>query len=238
MPRLSSIMTDLKKKGTAQTRKIYSRHGMDPDRVLGVSIADLKVIAKSVKGQQALAQELYATGTMEAMYLACLVADGARLSREQLNEWVEWAAGLQTISEYSVPWVTVDRPDARVVALEWMRSKEAHIAAAGWNTYSGLVSVLPDEVLDFAEIQSLLDTVVEEIGSAPNRVRCTMNGFVISVGGYVKPILKQAKAAAGKIGAVQVDVGDTECKIPLALEYIEKIEGRGSVGKKRKTVRC
>ena len=106
MSTLPSIMADLKKKRTAQTRKTYSRHGMDPDRVLGVSIADLKVIAKSIKGQQALAQELYATGTMEAMYLACLVADGAKLSRKELKVWADAAAGLQTISEYSIPWVT------------------------------------------------------------------------------------------------------------------------------------
>src|ERR1017187_2176872 len=169
---------------------------------------------------------------MEVMYLACLVADGAKLPRKELKAWADAAAGLQMISEYSIPWVTVDRSDVRAVALEWMRSKEAHIDAAGWNTYSGLLSVMPDEGLDFAEIQSLLDTVVKEIGSAPNCVRCTMNGFVISVGGYVKPMPKQAKAAAGKIGAVQVDVGETAYKIPLALEYIEKIDGRGSVGKK------
>ena len=32
--------------------------------------------------------------------------------------------------------------------------------------------------------------------------------------------------------------GDTACKVPLALEYIEKMEKAGRVGKKRKTTRC
>ena len=65
-----------------------------------------------------------------------------------------------------------------------------------------------------------------------------MNYFVIAVGGYVVPMLKQAKAAARQIGAVKVDVGETACKIPIALEYIEKIESLGRIGKKRKTMRC
>jgi 3-methyladenine DNA glycosylase AlkD len=238
MPTVTSIMTTLKSKGKEQTRKIYSRHGMDPERVLGVSTADLKIIAKTIKGQQELACELYATGIMDAMYLAGMVADGAKLTREQLNQWAEGAAGLQMIAEYTVPWVAVDNPDGRALALKWMKSKKEHIAAAGWATYAGLVSLLPDEALDLEEIQGLLDTAVKQAHTAPNRVRYTMNTFVISVGGYVKPLLKQAKAAARQLGEVKVDMGETACKVPLATAYIEKIEAMGRVGQKKKTIRC
>ena len=65
-----------------------------------------------------------------------------------------------------------------------------------------------------------------------------MNGFVIAVGTYVKPLLKQAKASARQIGAASVDVGDTACSVPLAIAYIEKIESAGRIGQKRKTIRC
>jgi len=65
-----------------------------------------------------------------------------------------------------------------------------------------------------------------------------MNGFVIAVGTYVRPLLKEAKEAARKIGEVSVDVGETACNVPLATAYIEKIEAAGRVGKKRKTIRC
>ncbi len=75
-------------------------------------------------------------------------------------------------------------------------------------------------------------------GSAANRVKYTVNGFVIAVGAYVKPVVKQAKTTARKLGKVDVDMGGTACKVPLALEYIEKIEKSGRAGKKRKTIRC
>jgi 3-methyladenine DNA glycosylase AlkD len=238
MPTATSIMAELKSKGKEQTRKIYARHGMDPARILGVSTADMKVIAKTIKGQQALACELYATGIMEAMYLAGMVTDGAKLTRDQLNQWAEGADGLQMIAEYTVPWLAVDNPNGRALALKWMKSKKEHIAAAGWSTYCGLVSLLPDEELDLEEIQSLLDTAVKQAHTTPNRVRYTMNTFVISVGSYVKPLLKQAKAAARQIGAVKVDMGETACKVPLATECIEKIEAMGRVGQKKKTIRC
>ncbi|MGC1416263.1 MAG: DNA alkylation repair protein [Candidatus Acidiferrum sp.] len=238
MPTLASVMAELKKKGSEKTRKIYARHGMATGKMFGVSVADLKVIAKTIKGQQAIACELYATGNLDAMYLAGMIADGSQMSAKGLNAWAEGAENLQMISEYTVPWVTVENPHGRDLAVQWIKSKKEHVASSGWCSYSGLLATKPDEDLNFAEIEKLLETVVNGIKDPRNRVRYTMNGFVIAVGAYVKPLLKQAKAAARQIGAVSVDVGDTACKVPLATAYIEKIEAAGRVGQKRKTIRC
>lgn len=231
-------MSELKKNGKENTRKIYARHGMAPERVFGVSVADLKVIAKTIKGQQELACQLYESGNMDAMYLAGMVADGAKLTKQHLTNWARGAADLRMISEYAVPWLALDNPHARELALEWMNAKDPHVAASGWCTYSGLLSTIPDEGLDLKEIEGLLARVTREIGSAPERVKYTMNSFVISVGSYVKPLLKQAKTTAKQIGTVTVDMGETDCKVPLATACIEKAEKMGRVGKKRKTIRC
>lgn len=238
MTSVKSIMSDLKAKGSEKTRKIYANHGMPAERTFGVSIANLKKIAKTIKGQQALAHELYGTGNVDAMYLAGIVADGSEMTRRQLDAWAEGAAGLQMISEYTVPWITVENALARELALEWIKSKKEHVASSGWCTYAGLVTTKDDNELNLAEIEELLKQVVREIHGAPNRVRYTMNVFVISVGGYVKPLLKQAKAAAEQIGAVSVNTDGTACKVPPASAYIAKIEAAGRVGKKRKTMRC
>jgi 3-methyladenine DNA glycosylase AlkD len=238
MATVASIMADLRKKGTEKTRKIYARHGMATDNMFGVSVADLKLMAKKIKGQQGLACELYETGNLDAMYLAGMVADGSLMTNPELNAWAEGAANLQMIAEYTVPWVTVENPHARDLALQWIKSPKEGVASSGWSTYAGLVATQPDEALHFGEIEGLLNTVVRGISRAQNRVRYTMNVFVIAVGSYVKPLLNQAKAAARQIGTVSVDVGDTVCKVPLATTYIEKIEAAGRVGKKRKTMRC
>ena len=236
MQTVDQVMQELKKKGSAQTRKTFARHGVSGD-VYGFKVADLKVIAKKIKGNQALACELYETGNADAMYLAGLVADGSQMTKKQLQSWVKGATWSMQ-SEYTVPWVATESPHARDLAIKWINSKQEAIASSGWNTYAGIVATKPDEELDLAEIKQLLERVVNKIDAAPNRVRYTMNGFVIAVGAYVKPLLKRAKAAAKKIGAVKVDVGDTACKVPLASAYIEKIETMGRIGKKRKTIKC
>jgi 3-methyladenine DNA glycosylase AlkD len=233
---LSQVMTELKKKGSPQTVKTYSRHGA-PETMFGVKVGDLKPIAKKIKGDQQLAQELYATGNSDAMYLAGLVADGSLMTKKQLDAWARQAPWYM-ISEYTVPWVTCDSPHARQLALKWMKSRQENVASSGWATYAAMLGITPDESLDLDEIRDLLKTVEQKIHEAPNRVRYTMNGFVIAVGTWVKPLLPAAKATAKKIGKVQVDMGQTACKVPLAAEYIARVEKAGRVGKKQKSVRC
>ena len=238
MPTLESVMAELKSKGKESFKKTYVRHGIPADRTFGVSNADLKVIAKSIKGRQDLALELYATGNMDAMYLAGIIADGAKMTPEQLQAWAETTYGMSLIAEHTVPWAVVDHPDAWSLATKWMQSDDEAIESVGWSTLSGLVTITPDEKLPLKEIESILAHIVANIDTAKNRVKAKMNGFVISVGSYVSPLSQKAKDVATNLGAVKVDVGDTACKIPLALEYIAKVEKTGKAGQKRKTIRC
>jgi 3-methyladenine DNA glycosylase AlkD len=237
MSTVQPILGALKAKGSEKTRAIYARHGLPADHAYGVSVADLKIIAKSIRGQQSLALDLYATGIVDAMYLAGMVASGAQMTPKQLQMWAETAPG-SMIAEYTVPWVAVEHPAARTLALKWISSKHENVASAGWCTYAGLVSTLPDDALDLEEIEKLLASIPAAMGPAKNRVRYTMNGFVICVGAYVQPLLRQAKKTAQQLGAVSVQMGDTACKIPLATEYIAKIETAGRIGRKKKTIRC
>ena len=235
MVTVSKIMSQLKKKGSAQTRKIYTNHGADAN-MFGVKVADLKVIAKSIKGQQELACNLYDTGNADAMYLAGLVASGKQMSKQQLNKWARDAKWYM-VAEYTVPFVACEHEAAVELATKWMKSKTESVSAAGWATYAGVLSTRPNDDLDLKQIRELLKKVENDIDSAKNRVRYTMNGFVIAVGAYVEPLLKQAKATAKKIGKVDVDMGGTACKVPLATEYIAKIESMGKIGKKRKSIK-
>src|ERR1035441_9237949 len=87
MPTLATVLKELKSRASEKTRATYIRHGAPADRTLGVSVAEMKLIAKTIKKQQALACEIYSTGIFDAMYLAGMVADGAQLSKEQLQAW-------------------------------------------------------------------------------------------------------------------------------------------------------
>ena len=109
---------------------------------------------------------------------------------------------------------------------------------AGWATLSGWVAVKDDSALDLAALKSLIDRVQKTIHSAPDMARYAMNNFIISVACYVKPLSEYARKAAEKIGPVHANLGQNSCEIPFAPDYIKKVEARGALGKKRKTMKC
>ena len=233
---LDSVMAELRSLASEKTRATYMRHGMRGDVTLGVSVASLKAVAKTIRKQQALAMELYATGVFEAMYLAGIVADGKLMTVEQLQSWANAAESMTMVSEYTVAWVAVESEAGRQLARQWIDSDTEHVAAAGWYTLSGVLAMTEDAKLDLAAVKKLLQSIPKRMAGAANRVRYAMNVYVISVGGYVAPLYEEAIAIADRIGRVSVDVGDTACTVPVAKDYIAKMRARGV--KKRKTLRC
>lgn len=230
------IVDELKPLGQAGYKKVLQNHGI-PEPLFGVKIEDLKKIQKRVKKDYRLALDLYATGIYDAMYLAGLIADDAKMTKKDLRGWSEKAT-CAALSEYTVAWVAAESPHGRELALEWIDSKKERVAAAGWATLSGLVAITDDAELDVDELKQLLQRVQETIHDQPNRVRYVMNGFVIAVGSYVRALTDLALRTAAKIGRVTVDMGGTACQVPSAADYIRKVEARGAIGKKRKTTKC
>jgi len=230
------ILNELEKLGSASYKRTMLNHGaIEP--YFGVRISELKKYQKKIKKDYQLALDLYATGVGDAMYLAGLIADETRMTKKDLQRWMKQASW-EMLSEFTVPWVAAESRFGWELALEWMKSKDEAVAAAGWATLSSVVAVKPDDALDMKEFEKLMGQVVKTIHTAPNRVRYTMNGFIIAVGCYVAPLSEKAMAAAKKIGAVEVDMGNTSCKVPDAAAYIAKVVKMKRVGRKRAMARC
>jgi len=230
------ILKELEKYGNEQTKSTLIKLGAK-ESIFGVKVQDLKKILKKTKKNHKLSLELYATGNYDAMYLAGLMADENQIRKEQLEDWAD-KAYFSYLSEYTVPWITAETEYGFELGLKWIKSNEERIAAAGWATLAYYAGVNQDEDLDIKTYSKLLYTVEKKIHSAQNRVRYAMNGFVIAIGSYIVELTEKASLVAKNIGKVNVEMGGTACKVPLATEYIKKVIDGGSLGKKRKTARC
>jgi 3-methyladenine DNA glycosylase AlkD len=232
----AEILARLEGLGTASYKRVIMNHGaVEP--VFGVKIEELKKIQKVVKVNHTLALELYDSGVYDAMYLAGLIADDAKMSRQELEHWVTTARS-PGIAEYTVPWVASQGRFGEELALAWIESGDALVASAGWSTLACLVALRRDEELDLPMLRTLLERVAQTIHDQPNRVRYTMNSFVIAVGAAVASLTETALATGKAMGVVTVDMGGTACKVPSVPDYIAKVAARGSIGKKKKTVKC
>ena len=231
------ILGELEPLGSESYRRMMMKNHGVKEPCFGVKIGDLKKIQKRIKKDYQLALDLYATGNYDAMYLAGLIADDARMTKADLNRWVEQAyAG--SLPGATVAWVTTGSSHGRELALEWIESDKPLIAAAGWSVLSCLVSLKDDAELDLAELKQLLRRVKKEIHRAPDAVRYAMNNFVISLGGYVAPLTELPIKTGEEIGPVSADLGNNRCEVFSSPDYIRKMQDRGVVGKKRKTVKC
>jgi len=232
------ILDEIKPLGRDSYKKVLFNHGVE-EPCFGVKIGELKKIQKRIKMDYRLALELYDTGNYDAMYLAGLIADDARMTKKDLRHWVEKAKAHGGVpAGFTVPWVAAGSPHGRELALEWIESGKDFVAAAGWATLSSLVSIKADAELDLAELKRLMQRVQQSIHQAPNTVRYQMNWFLIAVGAYVQPLTGLALRIGEAIGPVTVDMGNTSCQVPFAPDYIRRVERRGTIGKKRKTAKC
>ncbi|RKR83594.1 3-methyladenine DNA glycosylase AlkD [Mucilaginibacter gracilis] len=233
---LQTIMAELQANGSESIKKTLLKHGVK-EPFFGVKVEFLKTIQKKVKTDYHLAKDLYATGNADAMYLAGLIADDKKMTKADLQSWVEQALS-SNVNGYTVPWVAAGSNYGYEMAMDWIESANENIAVAGWSTLSNLLALKADSELNLTSLKTLLYRVEKNIHKAPNRVRQVMNAFVIAAGSYVAPLTHDAIATANKIGTVFVDANGTACKVPPAAEYIKKIQDKGTIGKKKKTVKC
>lgn len=217
----TAVMDELKALGTEQNRKLLKRRGVG-DNMFGVSYADFKKLVKKIKTNHELAVQLWETGNHDARTLALMVADPQAATPELLDRWVR-DMGDYVMSDALGAYVSTT-PLAREMMERWITSDNEWIGATGWNVLAGLAkndTTLPDEYFE-----QYLKIIERDLHSAKNRVRHSMNGALISIGIRNSHLENNAISTANLIGKVVVDHGQTDCKTPDAISYINKVKAR------------
>lgn len=233
---LEEVMKELESLGSEQTRKIFARHN-GPQNMFGVKVADLKKVLKKIKKDQELALALYNTGNADAQYLAGLAADAQQMTKEQLIHWAK-TASWQMVAEYAVAWNVGESPHCIELCKEWVHSDDDQLKQIGWASLGAhlLYAKRPD--IDEELFSKMLDHVSENIHGESDRVKYTMNGFVIALGGAEPELYQRCLEKAKSIGKVEVFMGETACKVPFAPDYLEKMNAMGKIGNRKRTVKC
>ena len=216
------ILTTLKKLGKPQTAAIYKRHGSG-DNVFGVLTSEIAKLQKKIKVDHALAMELWKTGNAEARVLALQVADPEKLTRADADRLLK-DGPVRFVGCY-LSGLVARSPIAEKTMRAWMKSPDEFPREMGYGILGVRLKDDPDSISD-ADAEKVLATIEKEIHRSPNWARYAMNGALISIGVYKPALRKKAIEAARRIGKVEVDHGETYCKTPDAVPYIEKASKR------------
>jgi 3-methyladenine DNA glycosylase AlkD len=218
---LRQTMKELEKAGTAQNRKVYMRHGVKGE-MFGVSYANLRRLARSIRKNQKLASELWATGNHDARVLATMVADPGGIDIETLRNWARDLDNYVLTDALSA--LASRTPHSMELIEVWTKMKGEWTGQAGWNLVAHFA--MNDEIQGDAYFLEKLAVIQGRISKSRNRVRHAMNGSIIAIGMRNEDLEKAAIATAKRIGHVDVDHGHTGCVTPDATDYIEKATAR------------
>ncbi|MBD8520857.1 DNA alkylation repair protein [Lysinibacillus fusiformis] len=230
------VMQELEELGKERTKKMYMSNGAH-EPVFGVATGAMKPIAKKIKIDQALAEELYATGNYDAMYFAGIIADPKMMTAADFDRWMD-SAYFYMLSDYVVAVTLAESPLAQEVADAWIASGEELKMSAGWSCYCWLLGNRKDSEFSESKLASMLDVVNKTIHTAPERTKASMNNFLYTVAISYVPLHEKAVATAQAVGPVEMKRDNKKSTTLNAYENIQKELDRGKLGFKRKYVRC
>jgi 3-methyladenine DNA glycosylase AlkD len=233
---LKEIMEELKSLGNERTKKIYMSNGAR-EPLYGVSVNAMKPLFKKLKYNQSLAEQLYATGNYDAMYLAGMIAEPEKMTKEDFNRWIE-GAYFYMISDFIVSVTLAETEIAFTVADHFIDSGKELTMSAGWSCYEWLLGTRKDSEFDRERLLKMLYQVRDTIHSQPDRTKYAMNNFLIAVGISYMPLHEEAKKIAEEVGNVEITKGKKQFQLNPAADYIQKETDKGKLGFKRKNVRC
>ncbi|WP_188067222.1 DNA alkylation repair protein [Brevibacillus brevis] len=230
------VMQELEALGKERTKKIYLSNGAH-EPLFGVATGAMKPMARKIKINQPLAEQLYATGNYDAMYFAGVIADPKAMSKADFDRWMD-SAYFYMLSDYVVA-VTLSEADiAQEVADQWITSGEELRMSAGWSCYCWLLGNRPDHEFSETKLSNMLETVKKTIHDAPERTKYAMNQFIYTVGTSYLPLHDKAVEIAKEVGPVEVQKDKAKSKFLNAFDQIQKAVSKGQLGFKRKHVRC
>ncbi|MCL1702507.1 DNA alkylation repair protein [Lysinibacillus sp. Bpr_S20] len=231
-----TVMRELESLGKERTKKMYISNGAH-EPLFGVATGVMKPIAKKIKINQLLAEELYATGNYDAMYFAGIIADPNAMTESDFDRWMD-AAYFYMLSDYVVAVTLSESAIAQDVADKWIASGDELKMSAGWSCYCWLLGNRKDHEFSESKISNMLEIVKSSIHDAPERTKSAMNNFLYTVGISYVPLHEKAVETAKEIGIVEVKRDKKKPSLLNAFESIQKEVDKGRIGFKRKYVRC
>jgi len=89
MASVKDVLDKLQSKAQPEQLKGMAKYGMTVEQRLGVSVPDMRKLAKEIGKDHKLALDLWRTGIAEARIVAAMVGDPDKLTEEQMDDWVK-----------------------------------------------------------------------------------------------------------------------------------------------------
>jgi 3-methyladenine DNA glycosylase AlkD len=217
---LKDTLKQLKALGTAKVRAQNAKSGAG-DNQFGVSLGNIRVLAKQIRTDHALALSLWQTGNVDAQFLATLLMQPKKLSADEMDRMVRSVAFVR-VADWLIAYVVRRHPDKETLRQKWMATDDRWAARAGWDLTSERAAKSPDGL----DVPALLDRIESEMASADPEVQWTMNMTLATIGIHFPKHRKRAIATGEKLGIYRDYPVSKGCTSPFAPIWIDFMVSR------------
>jgi 3-methyladenine DNA glycosylase AlkD len=177
--RLQAVMNELAGMASAENRAGMARYGIKTDDAFGVSVYELRRIAKGYRRDHDLALALWETGNHEARLLASMVDDPAQVTERQMEEWASafdsWDVCDQVTSN-----LFDKTPYAYDKVVAWSGREDEWVKRAAFATAAALA--VQDKKAADERFLPILALIRREAGDDRNFVKKAVNWALRNIG--------------------------------------------------------
>lgn len=187
----------------------------------GMNLSRLRALAKTIKIDHPLAQELWATGETPARLLALLVCRPKDFSADELDAMLR-ETDPPKVNDWFVNYVAKKTPLAEEMRLRWFDDADPTVAAAAWSLTSVRVVKDPDGL----DLDRLLDLIEAQMKDAPARPQWSMNETLAQIGIHHPDLRERALAIGDRLQVLADYPTAPGCTSPFAPIWIGEMVRR------------
>ncbi len=192
----SEIVKKLKFLSDSKSVEGMARFGINPDNTYGVSIPNLRRMAKEIGKDHTLAQKLWASGIHEARILAAMINEPEMVTEKQMEQWVKGFDSWDVCDQVCMN-LFEDTPFASKKAVGWSKRKEEFIKRAGFVMMARLA--VSDKKSDDKQFEKFLPIIKRESKDERNFVKKAVNWALRQIGKRNPRLNKKAIETAKEI---------------------------------------
>jgi 3-methyladenine DNA glycosylase AlkD len=185
---------------------------------IGVGVTQLKKLAKQIKKNHELAQELWKTPIFEAKLLSAFIENPKEITKEQIETQIPNSQGFM-LADYFSEFVIVKTKFVDELIEKWTQSTDDHIKKAGFALLYSKAKADKKAENDF--FMPYLKQIEKEIHAAENWVKESMNYAICYIGSRNRELNDYCLAMAVRVGEVEIDYGTTSCNSVDATKWMK-----------------
>ena len=196
---LDDVLEALRERADPSRLEGMVRYGIDTSHALGVSMPEIRTVARSVERRHGLAQQLWVTEIHEARILASMVDEPERVTPSQMDRWARdfesWDVCDQVCSN-----LFVRTPRAYAKAAQWSSRRAEFVKRAAFSLMASLA--VHDKDADDDAFVSFLPLIVAGSNDERNFVKKSVNWALRQIGKRDRRLNASAIATAEEIRAL------------------------------------